>query len=70
MVTLIAFHLARFRLAGSSRDGRKEKRALKKSVGGRGGGGGGGKLRSFCFLFVSVSSRAFVWLKGARGNCC
>lgn len=53
MVTLIAFHLARFRLAGSSRDGRKEKRALKKSVGG-GGGGGGGKLRLFCFLFAAV----------------
>ena len=65
MVTLIAFHLARFRLAGSSRNGRKEKQALKKSV----GGGVGGKMRSFCFLFVSVNSRAFVWLKGARVNC-
>ena len=55
MVTLIAFHLARFRLAGSSRDGQKEKRALKKSVGGGGVGGGVNCARFvFCLLVLAA----------------
>ena len=56
MVTLIAFHLARFRLVGSSRDGRKEKRALKNSVGEGGGGGGGVNCARFVFCLLVLAA--------------
>ena len=52
MVTLIAFHLACFRLAGSSRDGQKEKQALKEKV--LGGGGVNCARFVFCLLVLAA----------------